>query len=66
MRQLFPSDNTKFQFVIQYVLIFPPTNNRQRTIKFTFEVGSFEIENTFLFQAVLLWLLLVCAPTAAP
>lgn len=64
MKQLPALDKTKFQFGIQYVFIFPPTNNRQKTMKFTSEIGTFEIENTFVFQALPLGLLLVWALTA--
>lgn len=64
MKQLPVLDKAIFQFGIQYVFIFLPTNNRQKTIKFTSEIGTFEIENTFAFQALPLGFLLVWALTA--
>jgi len=45
MKQLPALDKAKFQFDIQYIFVFPPTNNRQKTIEFTSEIGTFEIEN---------------------
>lgn len=64
MEQLFASDKAKFQFGIQYIFIFPPTNNSQRTIMFTSEIGTFEIENTFVFRALPLGFLLLWVLTA--
>lgn len=65
MKHLSASDKAKFQFGIQeheqYVFIFPPTYNKQKAIKFTSEISTFEIENTFVSQALPLGLPLVWA-----
>lgn len=65
MKHLSASDKAKLQFGIQeheqYVFIFPPTYNKQKAIKFTSEISTFEIENTFVSQALPLGLLLVWA-----
>lgn len=68
MKHLSASDKAKYQFGIQkheqYVFIFPSTNNKQKAFKFTSETSTFEIENTFVSQALPLGLPLVGALNA--